>query len=384
MMAQPPAIPAGYAAWRADLKGRIHATRLRAALAVNSALISLSWQIGRDLRDRQAAHGRGAKAIGRPAADLRAEFPDARGFPSANLRSMRAFATAWPDPASLQRVVGKFPWDQNIDLVENRDARRRRAGAAPRRRPPVSAASLPAPAEGRARRGRSARSGADHWRPHKPSGRENAGSTRIDSGDLPSLDGARRGPGCHQAHARLAAPLDSSDRRHRGCRWRSGAAPPQARAAPAASGWPARSSLGPARLADDARHLGIDVFERAEAEPFTFRRGALERGDKRGARRFLTLQQAHTRGKYLGQVPITAARDGTGRKALKLRGKDHGSHPISIGPRRAFGKPGAVKRAVYRAPRRRTMTGHARVVGPLLVRQAYRPGTHALVGHGVL
>jgi hypothetical protein len=38
---------------------------------------------------------------------------------------------------------------------------------------------------------------------------------------------------------------------------------------------------------------------------------------------------------------------------------------------------------VYRAPRRRTMTGRARVVGPLFVRQAHRPGTHALVGHGV-
>lgn len=383
MRGRPPAIPAGYAARRADLKGRIHVTRPRAALAVNSALISLSWQVGRDIRDRQAAHGRGAKAIDRLAADLRVEFPDARGLPSANLRYMLAFATAWPDPAILQRVVGKWPWGQNIGLVENRDARRRRAGAASRRHPPVSAASLPAPAERRARCGRSARCGADHWRPCKPSGSGSAGSTRIDSGDPPSLDGARRGPGCNQSTAQLAAPLHRSDRRHRSCRWRSGAAPPQARAAPTASGWPARLSLGPVRLADDARHLGIDVFERAEAEPFTFRLGVLKRGDKRGARRFLTLQQAHTRGKYLGQVPKTAARDSTGRKALKLGGKDHGSHLISIGPRRAFGKRSAVKRAVYRAPRRRTMTGRARVVGPLFVRQAHRPGTHALVGHGV-
>ena len=121
MMVQPPAIPAGYAAWRADLKTRIRATRLRAALAVNSALISLSWQIGRDIRDRQAAHGWGAKAIGRPAADLRAEFPDSRGFSSANLRSMRAFAAAWPDPAILQRVVGKLPWGQNIALLAVKD-----------------------------------------------------------------------------------------------------------------------------------------------------------------------------------------------------------------------------------------------------------------------
>jgi hypothetical protein len=37
----------------ADLKTRVRETRLRAALAVNSEL-SLYWQIGRDIRERQA------------------------------------------------------------------------------------------------------------------------------------------------------------------------------------------------------------------------------------------------------------------------------------------------------------------------------------------
>ena len=377
MTPKPPAAPAGYAAWLADFKVRIRATRLRAALAVNSALISLYWQIGRDIHERQAAHGWGAKVVDRLAADLRAAFPDSRGFSSANLRSVRAFAAAWPELALLQRVVGKLPWEKG-------DAGCRRADTAPRRCPPVSAASLPAPAGSRARCGRSARCGADHWRQYKPPGRDSAGSIRIDSGDRPGLDGARRGPGCHPSNARLAAPLDRSDRRHRGCRWRSGAAPPRARAAPAASGWRARSSLGPARLADDACHLGIDVFERAEAEPFTFRFGVLERGDERGARLFLALQQAHTRGEYLGHVPIPAARDGISRKALKLRGKDYGIHPTSIGPRRAFGKRSAVKRAApplaasgdHDAVRKRRGTVH--------VRQAHHPETPALTSHGVL
>ncbi|MGH7041013.1 MAG: DUF1016 N-terminal domain-containing protein [Acetobacteraceae bacterium] len=48
--------------------------------------------------------------VDRLAADLRAEFPDSRGFSAANLRYMRAFAAAWPDPAILQQVVGKLPW----------------------------------------------------------------------------------------------------------------------------------------------------------------------------------------------------------------------------------------------------------------------------------
>jgi len=117
--------PAGYAAWLADLKTRIRETRLRAALAVNSELIGLYWRIGHDILDRQARDGWGAKVVDRLAADLRAEFPESRGFSSANLRYMRAFAEAWPDPAILQRVVGKLPWGQNIELlgVKDPDAR---------------------------------------------------------------------------------------------------------------------------------------------------------------------------------------------------------------------------------------------------------------------
>ncbi len=119
------ASPAGYAAWLADLKTRIRETRLRAALAVNSELIGLYWQIGRDILDRQAQHGWGAKVVARLAADLRAEFPESRGFSRANLLYMRAFAEAWPDLAIVQRVVGRLPWGQNIELlgVKQPDAR---------------------------------------------------------------------------------------------------------------------------------------------------------------------------------------------------------------------------------------------------------------------
>src|SRR5208337_5575270 len=31
--------------------------------------------------------------------------------------NMRAFAEAWPDPEIVQRVVGRLPWGQNIELL---------------------------------------------------------------------------------------------------------------------------------------------------------------------------------------------------------------------------------------------------------------------------
>jgi predicted nuclease of restriction endonuclease-like (RecB) superfamily len=115
-------VPTGYPAWLADLKTQIREARLRATLAVNSELIGLYWRIGREILERQAEQGWGSKIVGRLAVDLRVAFPDTRGFSSANLRYMRAFAEAWPDPAMLQRVVGKLPWGQNIELLAVKDS----------------------------------------------------------------------------------------------------------------------------------------------------------------------------------------------------------------------------------------------------------------------
>ena len=122
MRAPATSTPTGYAGWLAELKTRIRETRVRAALAVNSELIGLYWCIGHDILERQAQDGWGSKVVDRLAIDLRTEFPDTRGFSSANLRYMRAFAEAWPDPAILQRVIGKLPWGQNIELLGVKDA----------------------------------------------------------------------------------------------------------------------------------------------------------------------------------------------------------------------------------------------------------------------
>ena len=101
--------PEGYSDWLADLKGRIHSAQQRATLAVNRELVLLYWQIGRDILARQAAQGWGAKVIERLAQDLRAAFPDMKGFSPRNLKYMRAFAEAWPDEAIVQAVLAQLP-----------------------------------------------------------------------------------------------------------------------------------------------------------------------------------------------------------------------------------------------------------------------------------
>jgi predicted nuclease of restriction endonuclease-like (RecB) superfamily len=56
--------------------------------------------------------------IGRLAHDLRAAFPDVRGFSARNLGYMKALAKAWPDEAILQAVLAKLPWYHNLTLLE--------------------------------------------------------------------------------------------------------------------------------------------------------------------------------------------------------------------------------------------------------------------------
>lgn len=113
--------PAGYADWLADLKGRIHTAQQRATLAVNRELVLLYWQIGRDILARQAEQGWGARVIERLALDLRAAFPDMKGFSPRNLKYMRAFAEAWPDGEFVQQAAAQLPWGHNLVLLDSLD-----------------------------------------------------------------------------------------------------------------------------------------------------------------------------------------------------------------------------------------------------------------------
>ncbi|WP_426992450.1 PDDEXK nuclease domain-containing protein [Methylomonas sp. CM2] len=119
--------PTGYTDWLTELKTRIHSAQQRAALSVNRELVLLYWQIGRDILERQAQQGWGAKVIERLSHDLRTSFPDMKGFSRANLMYMRAFAEAWPDVEIVQQLVGQLPWGHNLVLLSKlKDAENRK------------------------------------------------------------------------------------------------------------------------------------------------------------------------------------------------------------------------------------------------------------------
>ena len=102
----------------ADLKQRIRAAQVRAALAVNRELVLLYWGIGKEILARQGEEGWGSKVVERLAKDLRVEFPEMKGISRTNLLYMRAFAEAWPDEPIVQQVAGQLPWFHSCTILD--------------------------------------------------------------------------------------------------------------------------------------------------------------------------------------------------------------------------------------------------------------------------
>lgn len=108
----------GYDEFLLDLKSRIQSAQVKAALTVNRELITLYWSIGREILQRQAAQGWGAKVIDRLAKDLRSAFPDMKGFSPRNIKYMRAFADAYTEEQFVQQVAAQIPWFHHCVLLD--------------------------------------------------------------------------------------------------------------------------------------------------------------------------------------------------------------------------------------------------------------------------
>jgi DUF1016 N-terminal domain len=72
-------LPSDYHAFLQSIKTRVQQAQLKAVVAVNTELIMLYWQIGREILERQGKEGWGTGVIDRLAKDLHAAFPQMKG-----------------------------------------------------------------------------------------------------------------------------------------------------------------------------------------------------------------------------------------------------------------------------------------------------------------
>ena len=78
-----------YKDWLIELKQKVRTAQLKAAIAVNTELILLYWELGKMITEKQTAWG--SKFLTQLSQDLRNEFPDMQGFSERNLKYCRQF-----------------------------------------------------------------------------------------------------------------------------------------------------------------------------------------------------------------------------------------------------------------------------------------------------
>jgi len=97
-----------------SIKQQVQSAQAKAAVAVNSSLIQLYWNMGKMIANNQALFEGRNKYVDHLAKDLRAEFPEIKGFSRSNLFYTRKFYQFYTN-GSVQQSVGlnDMPADTN-------------------------------------------------------------------------------------------------------------------------------------------------------------------------------------------------------------------------------------------------------------------------------
>lgn len=100
------------------LKSKIRNAQIKAALSVNKELISLYWEIGKIISQKQKEGGYGDSIVEMLAGDLSKEFPQMKGFSRTNLFNIRQWYLFYAESdTKVQQLVGQLPWGHNIVII---------------------------------------------------------------------------------------------------------------------------------------------------------------------------------------------------------------------------------------------------------------------------
>ena len=115
-----------YKDWLQDLKGKIQQSQIKAAIQVNSELLRLYWQIGKDIVEKQAQAKWGDGFLQTLSADLCKEFPTMKGFSYRNLKSIRQWYLFYNQldiigkqvVSQLEVSLFSIPWGHHIMIMQ--------------------------------------------------------------------------------------------------------------------------------------------------------------------------------------------------------------------------------------------------------------------------
>jgi predicted nuclease of restriction endonuclease-like (RecB) superfamily len=110
-------IVTGYGSLLGEIKQRIRSAQYEALRAVNKELISLYWDIGRLIVERQQGETWGKSVVEQLSQDLQAEFPGISGFSPRNIWRMREFYLTYHANEKLTTLVAEISWSHNLMIM---------------------------------------------------------------------------------------------------------------------------------------------------------------------------------------------------------------------------------------------------------------------------
>lgn len=118
-----------YFRWISDLKQKIQQSQIKAAIQVNSALIEMYWDLGKEISERSFENTYGSGFFKQLSNDLRNEFPEIKGFSESNIKFFKRFYLFYNQEITnrqqlandfknystknLQQVAGEFKSDEH-------------------------------------------------------------------------------------------------------------------------------------------------------------------------------------------------------------------------------------------------------------------------------
>lgn len=107
-----------YHIWLINLKEKVRSVQIKAAVKVNSELLTFYWELGRDIVNLQKSAKWGDGFLKQLSNDLITEFPEMKGFSKTNLKYIkRWYLFYFSEIEKSQQVVDQL--SQTVDIIES-------------------------------------------------------------------------------------------------------------------------------------------------------------------------------------------------------------------------------------------------------------------------
>jgi predicted nuclease of restriction endonuclease-like (RecB) superfamily len=107
-----------FAEWIETLKNKIHSARNKLAFSINSQILELYWEMGREIAEKQLNSNWGSGFIEKITEELKLEFPEIKGFSRRNVYAIlqwyRFYSTKYQ---FVPHGVAQIPWGHNRLIV---------------------------------------------------------------------------------------------------------------------------------------------------------------------------------------------------------------------------------------------------------------------------